>query len=800
MAKKYTTTTTLVLVESPAKCKKIESFLGPGYKCMATFGHIRDLQGLKNIDVENNFRLTFKMTENDIKQKQLEKIRKEILKCDEVIIATDGDREGESIGWHICDLFNLNLEKTKRIIFQEITETAIQNAVKSPKIIDINIVLAQQARQVLDLLVGFKISPILWKYISKNKDNGLSAGRCQTPTLKLVYDNFKEIEKNPGNKIYNTTGYFTNHCIPFSLNNNFENENDMVDFLENSITYDHIYSCSLPKNVSKNPPEPFITSRLQQVASNLMHISPKETMKICQALYEGGFITYMRTDSKKYSAEFIESTKNYILKNYEKNYVNPNILDLVVNLNKDSEREKDKDKDKLIQEAHEAIRPTNISLKELSDKMDSKEKKLYKIIWENTIESCMSPALFLSITASINAYNNNKYIYNCEQVSFPGWKIISKKYDEEELEDDNDSNKLQTKNNYYNYLLTIKKESVIKYKKITSKITLKNTKLHYTEAKLVQLLEEKGIGRPSTFSMLIDKIQERGYVKKENIKGKEVLCKDYELENDDIYEIETTREFGNEKNKLIIQPLGILVIEFLEKNFNELFEYNYTKNMEDDLDLISNGQKIWHELCRSCFDKIDHLINELEGEKKLEIKIDDIHTLIVAKHGFVIKCIENDGVSFKSVIKDIDINKLKNNEYKLEELLESEREKEKDINNKILGKYENEELVIKKGKYGLYASWGKNSKTLNCFGNRPIENITYLDVVKILDKDGNMVREINDNVSIRKGKYGDYIFYKTKKMRKPAFYKIEGFEEDYKKCNKDLIKIWLRDKYNIVDC
>ena len=532
MSKKYSTTTTLIIVESPSKCKKIEEYLGPGYKCVPSYGHLRELSSLKNINFENNFEPTYTIIDNAIKKKQIDFLKKEIKSADEVILATDDDREGEAIGWHICKLFNLDVNKTKRIVFNEITESALQKAIKNPTKINMNIVHAQQARQILDLLVGFQVSPMLWKYISKNSENSLSAGRCQTPALRLVYDNQKEINEAKEKEKYNTTGFFTNMNIPFDLTpqGKFDTKDSVIEFLDGSAEFDHIYTCSKPVIVFKKAPEPFTTSRLQQTASNELHFSPKETMKVCQSLYEGGYITYMRTDSKKYSKEFIASTKDYIIRTHNEKYINENINNLI-NTN---DVEKDKKDNNLAQEAHEAIRPTNISLKDLPDKLDSKEKRMYKLIWDNTLESCMSSASFYSITANILALNNLKFAYTSELINFPGWKIVSKKYISE----------LNPDNKEYQYLQSIKQNQIIPYKKIISKVTLTNIKSHYTEARLVQLLEEKGIGRPSTFAMLIDKIQERGYVKREDVKGKEISCADFELENGEIFEIESKREFG----------------------------------------------------------------------------------------------------------------------------------------------------------------------------------------------------------------------------------------------------------------
>jgi len=797
MSKKYKTTTTLVIVESPAKCKKIEEYLGPGYKCVASYGHLRTIQSLKNIDIENNFKPTYTIIDEPIKKKQIEFLRKEIKNAGDVILSSDNDREGEMISYSLIELFKLPLN-TKRITFNEITETALKEAIKNPKTIDMNMVHAQHARQILDILVGFKISPILWKCIVKGKENALSAGRCQTPALRLLYDNEKEIKEAKERKVYNTIGYFTNLNLPFDLHpeGKYETEEDMTDFLDGSISFQHIYTCDKPVKVFKKPPEPFTTSRLQQVASNELHYSPKETMRICQQLYEGGYITYMRTDSKVYSKDFIETAKEYIIRTYNgEKYINENIDSITsgLKLEKSTSKKKEKKEKMNAQEAHEAIRPTDISLCELPETLDSKERRMYKLIWETTLESCMASACFYSITSSISAFQNNKFIYKSEQVDFPGWKIVSKKY----------LNEIKGENKEYQYLQIIKQNEPIPYKKMVSRVTLKGSKLHYTEARLVQLLEEKGIGRPSTFSSLVDKIQERGYVKKEDIKGKEILCNDYELENGEIFEIETKREFGNEKGKLVIQPLGIIVIEFLEKHFNELFDYNYTCKMEETLDKIAKNENIWYESCGQCNKQIDALIEAMGSQGKLEIKLDENNTYLVGKYGPVIKCVEEiDGkekVQFKSIKKDVDISKLEKGEYDLKDVIDSKKTEAK--SSYILGQHEGKDVVLKKGKFGLYISWGTNSKTLKELGNRPIENITFDEVKKYLDEGSNIIREINSSISIRKGSKGDYIFYKNGKMKKPQFYDIKSFtlevKEDYKICEINILKSWIMEKYKI---
>ena len=794
MPKKYTTTTSLVIVESPAKCKKIEEYLGPGYKCIASFGHLRELPSLKNVDINNNFTPSYTIINNALKKKQIELIRKEIKNASEVILALDGDREGEGITHTIIELFKLPLT-TKRIVFNEITEQALQTAIKNPTTIDMNMVYAQQARQILDLLVGFKVTPVLWKCIaSPGKENALSAGRCQTPALRVIYENEKEIKETNERKVYNTTGYFTNSNLPFKLSTEYESEDAITNFLNGSLKFQHIYSCSHPVKILKSPPEPFTTSRIQQVASNELHYSPKETMRICQLLYEGGFITYMRTDSKTYCADFLDDTKKYIMTNYDENLkylgeiiTGQNVDNMVKKYNK-------KQTKNITQDAHEAIRPTNIFINELPEEIvDSKQRRVYKLIWENTLESCMSSASFLQITATITAFNNGTFTYKSEQVDFPGWKIVSKRHAEE----------IKVDNKDYHYLQIIKQE-IIPYKKITSRVTIKGTKAHYTEAKLVQMLEEKGIGRPSTFSSLVEKIQERGYVKKEDIKGKEIVCNDYELDDRQIYKIETKREFGNEKGKLVIQPLGIIVIEFLENHFNELFEYNYTCQMEDTLDKIAKGQNIWYELCDKCNNQIDSLITKIGPQAKMEIQIDENNTYLVGKYGPVIKCIEKteDGkekITFKSVRKDLDVSTLEKGNTQLKDIIDDKKAITK--SSYVLGQYEGHDVILKKGKFGLYISWDKNTKNLKELGNRPMENITFSEVSKYLNEGSNFIREINSCTSIRKGVKGDYIFYKTPRMKKPKFYDIKSFvtefSEDYKICDMDILKSWLSDKYDI---
>lgn len=793
----------LVIVESPAKCKKIESYLGPGYKVIASFGHLRTISGLDAIDIKNEFKTTYSVIQEDLKLKQIEKIRSEMAKSSEVIIATDDDREGEAIGWHICDLFGLSITNTKRIIFHEITETAIQSAIAHPKRINMNIVNAQQSRQILDLLVGFTISPILWNCVSKTHDTSLSAGRCQSPALRLVYENYLDIKSSPGKIVYNTTGIFTNLNLTFELNKQFTTTDEIRDFLEKCKCWDFLCSTTSPKKVIKKAPEPLTTSSLQQLASNELHMSPKDTMKHAQQLYEAGYITYMRTDSKKYSNEFIDSVKTYILNAHGEKYISQNIDSLIVgNKTEDEPSKKTIAQQKSIpapQEAHEAIRPVNVNIKavniqETTTDLLAKSIKLYELIWKRTLESCMPSAQYNSVSAKITAPEDREFVYKTEQPIFLGWQII-------------DGTEQVANDKNYQYITTLKQNVSMLPKKIDAKFTMNELKSHYTEARLVQLLEEKGIGRPSTFASLIDKIQERKYVEKQNITGKEIECIDFSLNNNLITEITAKREFGNEKNKLVIQPLGIIVIEFLLSKFDAFFNYEYTKLMEDSLDRIANGKTKWNSLCDDCFNELTNITKDLQDLKKFSIEIDNEHTLIIGKHGPVVKCINSKDpkkITFLAVKKNLDLEDIKQKPHlTLEDVIDNTTTT---TNKDAIGKYKGQDLFIKKGKYGVYAQWGKETKSLKeDLASTPIEEIEYIDVIRYLDKDTildptkpvGLVRELNKHISIRTGKYGDYIFYKKPRATKPEFLKLNGFDSDYKKCDKILILNWIKQKYNV---
>jgi DNA topoisomerase-1 len=823
----------LIIVESPAKCKKIESILGPGYKCIASFGHLRNIPDLKSIDIENGFAINYSIIQEAIKLKQIEKIRKEIVDADEVILASDDDREGESIAWHICQLFSLPVETTKRIIFHEITEKSILSAIIHPRTVNMDLVQSQQSRQVLDLLVGFNITPLLWNNIAKQHKTSLSAGRCQTPALRLVYENYLDIQGSPGQLVYNISGYFTNLNLSFDLNKQLTSKEDAKQFLEYCAKPNIKYICNVssPKKVIKKAPEPLTTSTLQQLASNELHLSPKETMKYAQQLYESGYITYMRTDVKKYSKDFIEKTSKYIATTYGLTYISQTLDNITLDLETEKKEElvqaepvkKAKSKQVSLKDnipkpqgAHEAIRPVSIDVRSpaidnSTSDLQPKAVRLYDLIWCRSLESCMPSAQYTSVTATINLtqpdaketkYEEHNFVYKAEQVVFPGWQIVNTK----------PSTISETKE--YNYFCHLKQGATMVPKKIEAKTLLKDLKSHYTEARLVQLLEEKGIGRPSTFASIIDKIIERKYVEKQNVEGKQVECIDFVLDDTNkITEIASKKEFGNEKGKLVIQPLGVIVIEFLLKHFPTFFEYSYTKDMEDELDKIASGQGKWTQVCSTCHSDLIQIIDGLKDLKRFEIRIDNEYAIIIGKYGPVIKFIDSKekekdktkkNATFIPVKKGLDIKVLldfeEQNGRKL--TLDDVMDKVK-TDQQSIGKYKGQDLFLKNGRYGIYAQWGKEMKSLKEL-DKPIDKLEYLEVLTFLEKDNlldpskpvGLVRELSSNLSIRTGKFGDYIFYKKRGAKKPEFLKLNGFKDDYRMCDKGLLLNWIKITYN----
>ena len=757
----------LIIVESPSKCSKIESYLGQDYKCIASKGHIRELTGLKNIDIKNGFQPTFTL----IKEKQshvqdMKKIIKQYPK-ENIILATDDDREGEGIAWHICELFDLNVKTTPRILFHEITKNALKNAIQCPTKIDIHLVKAQQARQILDILVGFKISPHLWKHVYSSKDNTLSAGRCQTPALRLIYDNFQEKKTSQPEKTYKTHGFFTEKDIDFVLGHEFKNECEVEKFLKDSQTFTHILSIEKDKESKKTPPKPFNTSRLLQTASSMLHTNPKQTMQLCQTLYQKGLITYMRTDSMKYAPPFLDTVSKHVVENYGEKFLGH--LKDVTNYDKNN--------------PHEAIRVTDINLSSIPTGTNPREASMYRLIWKNTIESCMSEAKYMNTPLCISAPNiiieskskKMEYKYVIETPVFLGWKIINdKKMDQ--------TQEVGLKMYFRTFL-----DRPVQYSRIESNVMVRSKHSYYTEASLIKKLEDIGIGRPSTFAMIVETIQERGYVKCEDILGQTQHIKEYILPWKKEYQtVELEKTFGNEKSKLQIQPTGVLVVEFLLKHFDTMFSYDYTKQMEEDLDHIAQNNKLWNILCQECLDEITQLSKKISKTEKEKYILDNNHELLFTQYGPSIrKTLEDGSYEYLKVQENVDIEKLRNNEYHLEEIVEKPLES--------LGKYKNHDMFVKKGRYGYYLSWNDQTYNLKTWTSS-IDKFGYehaLEIINTSQKDNNIIRTINTELSIRKGKFGPYVFYKTLVMKKPKFFPLKKCPIKYEDCDDAELKEWI---------
>ena len=766
----------LIIVESPSKCTKIESYLGQNYKCIASRGHIRELGSLKSIDTKESFTPTFTIIKDKLEHVQEMKTIIGQFRKENVIIATDDDREGEAIGWHICDVFHLPIQTTKRILFHEITKPAISKAIQNPTTLHMDLVKAQHARQILDILVGFKISPHLWKHIFSSKKNALSAGRCQTPALRLIYDNEQERNAKGTERKYKVHGYFTSKHLNCLLNHDFVQERELVDFMEKSKLHEHFMNLGHEREVIKKSPNPFNTSKLLQTASSQLHTSPKQTMQLCQTLYQNGYITYMRTDSTKYAPPFLDTAKEYVVKHYHESYVGDHSL--IINKSKEN--------------PHEAIRVTNLTRSHIQSD-NAREKAMYNLIWKNTLESCMADARYNALPVSISAptivvdnkSKNPSYQYTLETPLFLGWKkVITKELGLDEA------------NGMKMYLKTLLDKPVI-YSKIKSELTVQNRVGHYSEASLIRKLEELGIGRPSTFAMLVETIQERGYVKCQDIVGIKESCVEYSLSMDGILDkVQVEKTFGNEKSKLQIQHLGVLCIEFLVEHFDTLFAYEYTKEMESRLDDITEQKVEVSDICKECLTTISELSKNVAKLEKEKHRLDPYHEVVFTQYGPAVKQTfpDNDETLYHNLKeRDIDMQKLRNNAYSIDELLGRTAQG--------LGTYKGQPIYVKEGKYGPYLQTGDSKIGIKEW-KKKLDKITLDDAVALIeakeeDKETNssILLDLTTDIQIRRGKFGPYVFYKTKKMKQPKFFNMKKCPHDYTTSSKEDMISWIQKTY-----
>lgn len=564
----------LVIVESPAKAKTIESYLGKDFLVTSSYGHVRDLpKGDKAIDKENGFKPTYEITKDKVDVvRQLKKLVKQ---SDTIYLASDDDREGEAISWHLKEALSLNDLNTRRIVFREITKNAILNAIQNPRGIDLDLVNAQQARRILDRLVGFELSPILWKKIK----TGLSAGRVQSVAVRLVVEREREIDKFEATSSFKVTALFdlgNGKVLQAELGERFKTEEEAQTFLEKCKGAEFSIKNLEKKPTKKSPAPPFTTSTLQQEASRKMGFSVAQTMTLAQRLYEAGKISYMRTDSLNLSQEAINGATNAIQSSFGKEFVHQRVF---------------KTKSASAQEAHEAIRPTDFSVQQVSG--DSNEKRLYELIWKRAIASQMADAQLEKTTATIAISTVPQTLTATgEVIKFEGFlKVYIESTDDEESEEE--------------------QKGMLPPLVVGQKLDLNHLKARegftrpaarYTEASLVKKLEEMGIGRPSTYAPTISTIQKRGYVVKEFREGKERKFRELVLQKDNIKRSVNTEITGTEKNKLFPTNIAMVVNDFLVKHFPNVIDFSFTATVEKEFDEIAQGQIKW-----------DHMINDFYG-------------------------------------------------------------------------------------------------------------------------------------------------------------------------------------------
>lgn len=562
----------LVIVESPAKAKTIEGYLGKDFEVKSSYGHVRDLpKDDSAIDIENGFAPTYEVSKD--KKDVIRELKKLSKNADTVYLASDDDREGEAISWHLAEALELKEVNTRRIVFREITKNAIQNAIQNPRGIDIDLVNAQQARRILDRLVGFELSPILWKKIK----GGLSAGRVQSVAVRMVVEREREISKFVPESSFKLTAFFNlddGKSLKAELPKKFASETDAMTFLEKCKNADFSIENLETKPAKKSPAAPFTTSTLQQEASRKIGYSVSRTMQVAQKLYEAGKISYMRTDSLNLSEEAMQSAADAITASYGADYSN---------------RRTFKTKSKSAQEAHEAIRPTNFGTKNAG--MGDAENRLYDLIWKRAIASQMSDAQLEKTTATIAiSTTDEKLVAKGEVIKFEGFLKVYIESTDEESDEENTS-----------ILPPLSIGQELELRSMMAKEGFTRHPARFTEASLVKKLEEMGIGRPSTYAPTISTIQKRQYVEKEEREGHERISIEAKLENGEIKRHEAVEITGAEKNKLFPTNTAMVVNDFLVDHFPNVVDFHFTADVEQQFDDIAHGKTEWNKMIGSFY-------------------------------------------------------------------------------------------------------------------------------------------------------------------------------------------------------
>ena len=754
----------LVIVESPAKAKTIEKFLGSDFKVMSSYGHIRDLKKRELSIDEKTMMPHYEIPEE--KKKLVNELMSNAKKAHQIWLASDEDREGEAISWHLCEVLGLDEAKTKRIVFHEITKPAILKAIESPRHLDMNLVNAQQARRVLDRIVGFKLSPVLWRKVKPS----LSAGRVQSVAVRLIVERERELQAFVSEPYYRVNAIFAvtgengaKSELKAELDTRFKTHEEALAFLESCKDAKFTVASTQQKPMERNPAPPFTTSTLQQEAARKLGFTVSQTMMVAQHLYENGLITYMRTDSVNLSQLALSASQQAVTALYGENY---------------SKRRNYHTKSKGAQEAHEAIRPTNMDMQTIEG--TSQERRLYNLIWKRTIASQMADAQLEKTIITINVDNSEyKFMASGEVVTFDGFlKVYT-----ESTDDDNTGTEHST------LLPVINEGDILEQQEIISTERYSQGPSRYTEASLVHKLEELGIGRPSTYAPTISTIQQREYVQKGYKNGEERSFVTDTLQGGNITSVTKTEMAGAEKGKLLPTDIGTVVNDFLMKNFPEIMDYNFTAKVEEQFDQIAEGKEEWLQMMQM-FDKnfepvVDKVMNERSEHKAGERLLgNDPKTgkpvyVKICRFGPAVQigsAEDNDKPQFAQMPADKSIETIT-----LEEALELFKLP------RTVGNFEGSPVVIGAGRFGpyvlhqkKYASLPKEEDPLTISLEGAISIIVKkrkqeaLRHIKTFEQDAKL--------EVLNGRYGPYIAYDGKNYRLPKALHEKAAELAYEQC------------------
>ena len=754
----------LVIVESPAKAKTIEKFLGKDYIVKSSFGHIRDLSKKDlGIHIEEGFQPIYEIPSD--KKKVVDELTK-LAKTKTVWLASDEDREGEAIAWHLTEVLGLPVEETKRIVFHEITKHAILEAIENPRTVNMDLVNAQQARRILDRLVGFELSPVLWKKVRP----ALSAGRVQSVAVRLLVEREREIIAFKQQSFYRVVGQFYPTDAPektlfkAELSTRFEKRDDAEKFLLQCVGAEYEVSKSEEKPAQRYPAPPFTTSTLQQEAGRKLGMSVSQTMSVAQHLYEQGLITYMRTDSVNLSAQALAQCKEEVIKLYGEKY---------------SRYFNYKTKTKGAQEAHEAIRPSYIDRREIDG--TATEKRLYDLIWKRTVASQMVPADLDRTTLVIDIKGKaEQFVATGEVIRFDGFlRLYSESTDDDQAQESGEG-----------LLPHLKAGDRVENEEITATERFTQAPARYNEASLVKRMEELGIGRPSTYAPTITTIINRGYVVKQNRDGQKREFVQMTLRGGKIAAQVKTENFGKEKNRLSPTDIGMVVNDYLEAQFGPIIDYNFTANVEKEFDRVAEGDITWHKMIGDFYKPFHQMV-----DKAIETQTEKSHQARVLgtdpKTGHVVKArIGRYGPMVE--IEGAEGEKGKFASLKKGQLIESislEEALELFALPRSLGELDGEELMVGIGRYGAYIRYGKAFASLQK-GDDPY-TISYERAVEVVTAHKAAAKVANTPLKtfdeepellVKSGRYGPYIAFKGKNYRIPKSAKPE--ELTLEECRK----------------